>query len=76
MRFDIDHIVALAYDGSREEESLHLLCGYCNRVKGSKCKDGNRLRLGELRTDNMATGVMVEQGLAVLTASNWPVTTG
>lgn len=67
LRFDVDHIVALADDGTTEERNLQLLCGYCNRVKGSKGKDGNRLKMAELRADNMVTGVMVDQGLAVLT---------
>ena len=67
LRFDVDHIVALADDGKTEERNLQLLCGYCNRVKGTKGKDGNRLKMAELRNDNVATGVMVDEGLAVLT---------
>ena len=40
LRFEVDHIVALADDGRTEERNLQLLCGYCNRVKGTKGKDG------------------------------------
>ena len=68
--------MALADDGTTEERNLQLLCGYCNRVKGTKGKDGYRLKVGELRADNVATGVradnvatgvMVDEGLAVFT---------
>ena len=67
LRFDVDHIVALADDGKTEERNLQLLCGYCNRTKGTKGKDGYRLKMAELRADNVATGVMVDEALAVLT---------
>ena len=67
LRFEVDHIVALADDGTTEQRNLQLLCGYCNRVKGTKGKDGYRLRMAELRADNMATGVMADEGMAELT---------
>ena len=67
LRFEADHIVALADDGRTEERNLQLLCSYCNRVKGTKGRDGYRLKLAELRADNVATGVMLDEGLAVMT---------
>ena len=67
LRFEVDHIVALADDGTTEERNLQLLCGYCNRVKGTKGKDGYRLKMAELRADNLATGVMLDERLAALT---------
>ena len=67
LRFDVDHIVALADDGETEMRNLQLLCGYCNRIKGTKGADGYRLKMAELRADNVATGVMVYEVLAVLT---------
>ena len=67
LRFEVDHIVALADNGRTEERNLQLLCGYCNRVKGTKGSDGYRLKMAELRADNLDTGVMVDEGLAVLT---------
>ena len=48
--------MALADDGRAEKRNLQLLCGYCNRVKGTKGKDGCRLKMAELRVDNVATG--------------------
>ena len=38
LRFEVDHIVALAEGGTPEQRNLQLLCGYCNRVKGTKGK--------------------------------------
>ena len=67
LRFEVDHIVVLADDGTTEERNLQLLCSYCNRVKGTKGKDGYRLKMAELRADSVATGVMVDEGMAVLT---------
>ena len=67
LRFDVDHIVALADDGKTEERNLQLLCSYCNRVKGTKGKDGWRLKMAELRADNVTTGVISDEGMAVLT---------
>ena len=67
LRFEVDHIVALADDGETEERNLQLLCGYCNRVKGARGKDGYRLKMAELRADNVATGVMLDERQAVLT---------
>ena len=67
LRFEADHIVELADDGETKVRNLQLLCGYCNRVKGTQGKDGNRLKMAELWAHNMATGVMVDEGLAVNT---------
>ena len=67
LRFEVDHIVALADDGTTEQRNLQLLCSYCNRVKGTKRKDGYRLKMAELRADNVATGMMVDEKLAALT---------
>ena len=67
LRFEVDHIVALADDGETEERNLQLLCGYCNRVKGTRGKDGYRLKMAELRADNVATGVMLDERQAALT---------
>ena len=53
--------------GLRSSGNLQLLCGYCNRVKGTRGKEGYRLKMAELRADNVATGVMVDEGQAVLT---------
>ena len=64
LRFDVDQIVALADDGTTEERNLQLLCSYCNRAKGTKGKDGYRLKIAELRADNVATGVMADEQLA------------
>ena len=35
LRFEVDRIVVLAYDGRTKERNLQLLCGYCNRVRGT-----------------------------------------
>ena len=67
LRFEADHILALADDGETEVRNLQLLCSYCNRIKGTKGKDGNRLKMAELRAHNVATGVMVDEALAVNT---------
>ena len=56
LHFEVDHIVALADDGSTEELNLQQLCGYCNRVKGTKGKDGYRLKMAELRADKWPPG--------------------
>ena len=67
LRFEVDHIVAVADDGEMEKRNLQMLCGYCNRVKGTKGKDGYRLKMAELREDNVATGVMLDEKQAALT---------
>ena len=67
LRFDVDHIVALADDGRTERRNLQLLCTYCNRLKGNGDGHGYRLKMAELRTHNARTGVMVDEKLAVLT---------
>ena len=53
--------------GGPRRRNLQLLCGYCNRTKGTKGKDGYRLKMAELRSDNVATGVIVDEALAVIT---------
>ena len=61
MRFEADHIVALADDGKTEERNLQLLCGYCNRVKGTQGDHGHRLKMPELRAHNVGPGMMVDE---------------
>ena len=36
MRFEADHIVARSDGGDNERRNVQLLCGYCNRVKGTQ----------------------------------------
>ena len=67
LRFEVDHIIALADDGETEVRNLQLLCPYCNRVKGNGDGHGHRLKMAELRAHNAQTGVMVDEQLAVLT---------
>ena len=66
LRFEIDHIVALSDDGEHETRNLQLLCGYCNRVKGTQGSHGFRMKMAELRSHNVGTGVMVDEREAVL----------
>ena len=67
LRFEADHIVALADDGQTERRNLQLLCPYCNRVKGTAGSHGFQLKMEELRAHNVRTGVMVDEQLAALT---------
>ena len=67
LRFEVDHIMALADDGKTEHRNLQMLCSYCNRVKGSRGGHGYRLKMAELRAHNVGTGVMVDEQKAVLT---------
>ena len=67
LRFEADHIIALADDGKTERKNIQLLCSYCNRVKGNGDGHGHRLKMAELRAHNSRTGVMVDEQLAVLT---------
>ena len=53
--------------GDNERRNVQLLCGYCNRVKGTQGRCGHRLKMPELRADNVAAGVMVDQQLAEIT---------
>ena len=62
----VDHIVVLANDGRTEERNLQLLCGYCNRVKGRRERTGPA-EDGGTACGHVATGVMVDKGLAELT---------
>ena len=72
LRFQVDHIVALADHRRTEERDLQLLCSYCNRVKGTRGKDGYRLKMADLRADNVASRVMVDEGPATLTGNRLP----
>ena len=67
LRFEVDHIIALADDGKAEHRNLQMLCSYCNRVKGTRGSNGYRLKMAELRVNNLQTGVMVDEQKAVLT---------
>ena len=66
LRFEVYHIVALVDYGGTEERNLQLLCGYCNRVKGTMGKVRYRLKSEDLREDNVATGVMLDARQAAL----------
>ena len=68
LRFEIDHIVALSDDGEHETRNLQLLCGYCNRVKGTQGSHGFRMKMAELRAHNVGTGVMMDEREAALTS--------
>ena len=65
-RFDVDHIVALSDDGEDRVFNLQLLCPYCNRVKATQGPEGFRMKMAELRTHNVSTGVMVDAQQAEL----------
>jgi len=67
LRFEIDHIVVLSDDGEHETRNLQLLCGYCNRVKGTQGSHGFRMKMAEWRANNVGTGVMVDEREAALT---------
>lgn len=67
LRFELDHIVVLSDDGEDEVRNLQLLCNYCNRTKATKGPKGFRMKMAEFRAHNMATGMMVDGQLAVLT---------
>ena len=45
MRFEADHIVARSDGGDNERRNVQLLCGYCNRVKGTQGDNGHRLKM-------------------------------
>ena len=66
LRFEIDHILALSDNGEHETRNLQLLCGYCNRVKGTQGSHGFRMKMTELRAHNVGTGVMVDEREAKL----------
>ena len=59
--------MALSDDGEQEVRNLQLLCPYCNRVKGTQGSHGFRMKMAELRTHNVGTGVMVDEREADLT---------
>ncbi len=54
-------------DGKDEVPNLQLLCPYCNRAKATRGSHGFRMKMAELRVHNVAEGMMVAEGLAVLT---------
>ena len=61
LRFEVDHILALSDDGDHQARNWQLLCGYCNRVKATQGPEGFRMKMAELRTHNIGTGVMVDE---------------
>ena len=67
LRFEVDHILALSDDGELQVRNWQLLCSYCNRVKGTQGQGGFRMKMSELRTQNIRTGVMVDAQQAELT---------
>ena len=67
--------MALSDDGEHEVRNLQLLCPYCNRVKGTQGSHGFRMKMAELRTHNVGTGVMVDEREADLPAGGWRSTT-
>ena len=67
LRFEIDHILALSDDGDHQARNWQLLCGYCNRVKATQGPEGFRMKMAELRTHNISSGVMVDAQQAELT---------
>ena len=67
LRFEIDHILALSDDGDHQTCNWQLLCSYCNRVKATQGPEGFRMKMAELRTHNIRTGVMVDAQQAELT---------
>ena len=67
LRFEIDHILALSDDGDHQARNWQLLCSYCNRVKATQGPEGFRMKMAELRTHNIGTGVMVDAQEAELT---------
>ena len=67
LRCDLDCIVELSDGGGTKGKNLKLLCDFCHRVKDTRGKNGCRLTMAEVRADNVATGVMVDEGLSALT---------
>ena len=46
---EIDHIVPKAYGGGDEPENTQLLCGHCNRVKGTRTNEQALARLRAMK---------------------------
>ena len=67
MRCDFDYVVALSDDGGTMRNHPKLLCDFCSGVKNDKGNSSGNLGLTDLQADNVATGVMVDEGLATLT---------
>ena len=67
LRCDLDYFVALSDDGGTEDCPPKLLCDFCSGVKNTERNDAYYLSLTDLQADNVATGVMVDEGLAALT---------
>jgi 5-methylcytosine-specific restriction endonuclease McrA len=47
--FEVDHIIPKAKGGGDYFENYQLLCGNCNRIKGSKPMDYLRMKIEERR---------------------------
>ena len=45
---EVDHIIPRAIGGPDDDTNLQLLCGHCNRVKGTGTMEEARVRLAEL----------------------------
>ena len=67
LRCDLDYFVALSDDGGTEDCHPKLLCDFCSGVKNSRTNDTCHLGITDLQADNVSTGVMVDESLAVLT---------
>ena len=67
LRCDLDCVVTLSGDGRTVGGHPKLLCDFCNGVKNSKRNAARHLVMTDLQADNVATGVMVDEGLATLT---------
>ena len=59
--------MAFSDNGGDEVRNLQLLCTYCNRTKVTRGSHGFRMKMAELRADNIGTGMMVDEQQAVLT---------
>ncbi len=67
LRCELDYAVALFDDGRSLGNHPKLLFDFCSGVKNTERNDACYLSLTDLQTDNLATGVMVDEGLAALT---------
>lgn len=67
LQCDLDYVVALSDDGTTVDSHPKLLCDFCSGVKDAKRNPGYRPGMADLQVDNVATGVMVDEGLAALT---------
>ena len=67
LRCDLDYVVTLSGDGMTLADHPKLLCEFCSGVKNAKRNADHHLAVTDLQADNVATGVMVDEGLAKLT---------